>query len=186
MTPRVEDTGDEELLRRAGSEAEVFAVFYRRYERLVVGWLVHQTRDAHVAADLAAEVFAAAYVGRDRYRADAGSASAWLIGIAHNKLRLSARRREIETRARTKLSMERVGLGGDAVAALEALSNDADAWLASLPGDQRDAVRARVVDDEDYGALAARLNVSEAVARKRVSRGLAALRQRLEQEGGRP
>jgi RNA polymerase sigma factor (sigma-70 family) len=180
MAPRIEDTGDEELLCRAGSEAEAFAVFYRRYERLVVGWLMHQTRDAHVAADLAA------YVGRDRYRADAGNASAWLIGIAQNKLRLSARRREIETRARAKLGLERVGLGGDALADLEALHDDADAWLDSLPGDQRDAVRARVVNDEDYESLAARLNVSEAVARKRVSRGLAALRQRLEQEGGRP
>jgi RNA polymerase sigma-70 factor (ECF subfamily) len=37
-------------------------------------------------------------------------------------------------------------------------------------------VRARIVDDEPYAATAARLQVSEAVVRKRVSRGLERLR----------
>jgi RNA polymerase sigma-70 factor (ECF subfamily) len=52
-----------------------------------------------------------------------------------------------------------------------------------LVPDQRVAVQAHVVEDREYGEIAHDLNVSEAVVRKRVSRGLAALRERI---GSRP
>jgi RNA polymerase sigma factor (sigma-70 family) len=55
--------------------------------------------------------------------------------------------------------------------------------LAELPPDQREAVRARVLEDLDYRELAARLRVSPAVARKRVSRGLHTLRRHIQHEG---
>jgi DNA-directed RNA polymerase specialized sigma24 family protein len=48
-----------------------------------------------------------------------------------------------------------------------------------LVPDQQFAVRAHVVEERDYAEIAEDLNVSEAVVRKRVSRGLAALRQRM-------
>jgi len=54
--------------------------------------------------------------------------------------------------------------------------------LAELPDGQRAAVHARVVDGESYEAIARELSVSETVARQRVSRGLAALRMKLEKE----
>ena len=49
-------------------------------------------------------------------------------------------------------------------------------WLADLPADQREAVRRRVLAEDDYAAIAADLECSEAVVRQRVSRGLATLR----------
>ena len=55
--------------------------------------------------------------------------------------------------------------------------------LDALPPDQREAVRARVLEDLDYRELGARLHVSPAVARKRVSRGLSTLRRRIQHEG---
>jgi RNA polymerase sigma-70 factor (ECF subfamily) len=59
-----------------------------------------------------------------------------------------------------------------------------DAWvaelLASLPADQRQAVRARVLEDRSYEEIAAALATSPLVVRKRVSRGLARLRTELE------
>jgi RNA polymerase sigma-70 factor (ECF subfamily) len=59
-----------------------------------------------------------------------------------------------------------------------------DAWvselLARLPEDQRDAVRARVLDERSYDAIATELQTSSLVVRKRVSRGLARLRTELE------
>jgi RNA polymerase sigma-70 factor (ECF subfamily) len=54
--------------------------------------------------------------------------------------------------------------------------------LAGLPADQREAVLGRVVDERDYRELAVELRCSESVVRKRVSRGLAQLRERLEEE----
>ena len=50
--------------------------------------------------------------------------------------------------------------------------------LDELPPDQRDAVRAHVLDERTYGEIAGSLATSEATVRKRVSRGLQALRVR--------
>ena len=51
-----------------------------------------------------------------------------------------------------------------------------ETWLADLPADQREAVRRRVLAEDDYATIAADLECSEAVVRQRVSRGLATLR----------
>ncbi len=49
------------------------------------------------------------------------------------------------------------------------------------PVDQREAVLARIVDERSYEELARTLQTSQSVIRQRVSRGLAALRQRAEE-----
>ena len=65
------------------------------------------------------------------------------------------------------------------IAALE--SDEAvEQALARLPDDQRDAVRARVLDEADYCEIAEALRCSQPAARKRVSRGLATLRRKTE------
>jgi DNA-directed RNA polymerase specialized sigma24 family protein len=48
------------------------------------------------------------------------------------------------------------------------------------PADQRAAVLARVLEEQDYAEIAATARTSESVIRKRVSRGLAGLRTRME------
>ena len=57
------------------------------------------------------------------------------------------------------------------------------ATVEQLAPDQRDAVVAHVVLDRGYADIAASLRISEAVVRKRVSRGLANARRRM---GARP
>ena len=51
--------------------------------------------------------------------------------------------------------------------------------LERLRPEQRDAIRAHVIDERPYGEIARWQGTSEAVVRKRVSRGLAAVRQRM-------
>lgn len=67
----------------------------------------------------------------------------------------------------------------DELERVEALASD-EGWLerllAGLPPDQAQAVRARVLDERGYPEIAAELETSELVIRKRVSRGLATLR----------
>ncbi len=53
--------------------------------------------------------------------------------------------------------------------------------LKALPHDQAEAIRARILDEQSYDVIAARLRCSALVARKRVSRGLATLRDVLEE-----
>jgi RNA polymerase sigma-70 factor (ECF subfamily) len=178
------ELSDHELLRRSASDRDAFAVFYRRYERLVAGWLMHRTRNAQLAGDLTAEVFAAAYLSAPRFREGPAPAGAWLLGIARRKLLRSLRRQRTEASACQRLAVEPVALSDAALAALEELgATPALALLEELPPDQREAVRGRVLEDLAYSDLAARHGVSELVARKRVSRGLAALRRGLQSEG---
>jgi RNA polymerase sigma factor (sigma-70 family) len=179
------DVSDAELLSLSSSSDEAFAAFYRRYERLVAGWLIRQTRRPELAADLTAEVFAAAYLAAPRFREGPEPAGAWLLGIARNKLLRSLRRDRIEATARRRLAVERIELTDQGLAALEELRDlGALRLLEELPADQRDAVRGRILEELDYAELAFGAEVSVAVVRKRVSRGLAALRRRLEQGGG--
>ena len=54
--------------------------------------------------------------------------------------------------------------------------------LEALAPDQREAIEAHHLEERGYGEIAAELQCSESVVRKRVSRGLAALRVQLRQE----
>jgi RNA polymerase sigma-70 factor (ECF subfamily) len=79
--------------------------------------------------------------------------------------------------------MERLDLDDEALARVDELAGvDVRVWLEDLPPEQAVAVRARVVDGRAYAELAAAAGTSEAAARQRVSRGLAALRARLRGE----
>jgi RNA polymerase sigma-70 factor (ECF subfamily) len=64
---------------------------------------------------------------------------------------------------------------------IESLIDDVEVTdlVDELPEDQRQAVTARVVHEREYEDIAAELQISTAGARKRVSRGLAALRGRV-------
>jgi RNA polymerase sigma factor (sigma-70 family) len=180
----LENQADIDLLRLSRSREDAFAVFYRRYERLVAGWLMRRTGRPELVADLTAEVFAAAYLGAERFRDGPEPAGAWLLGIARNKLLRSLRRDRTEASARRRLAIERVAVSYDSLAAIEELRGiGVVELLEQLPDDQREAVRARVLAELDYEQLARANAISPAAARKRVSRGLGVLRRRLEEEG---
>jgi RNA polymerase sigma-70 factor (ECF subfamily) len=175
---------DDELLARARRDPAAFGTFYERHERLVIGYFMRRARDPELAADLAAETFAAALVAARRYRAGEAPASAWLIGIARNTLSVSLRRARVENRARRRLGMEPIPLDDDLLERIERIGGDTrvEALLSQLTPDQSDAIRARVLGEEDYAVIATRLRCSESVVRQRVSRGLATLRRLHEEE----
>ena len=58
-----------------------------------------------------------------------------------------------------------------------------DARLQALPEDERFAVHSRVLDERPYSDIASQLECSEMVVRKRVSRGLARMREQLRETG---
>jgi RNA polymerase sigma factor (sigma-70 family) len=169
---------DEELLALTPEGPEAFASFYRRHERLLLSYFMRRTGDPELAADLAAETFAAALVGVRRFDAARGPALAWTFGIAHNTLQRCWERGRVEDRARRRLGMPPLAYEDEALERIERLGADdrAVALLEQLPPDQATALRARVIDEQPYPAIAARVRCSESVVRQRVSRGLAALR----------
>jgi RNA polymerase sigma factor (sigma-70 family) len=175
---------DAQLLASVDSDPDEFARFYERHETVVIGYLMRRVRDPETAADLTAEVFAAVFEGASQYRPAGGTAVPWLLAIAHNTLVSSLRRGRVEDAARRRVGMlEVIELRPDSMRRVDQLVVG-DAWVAELldrlPDDQRDAVRARVLEDHSYQEIAAELETSSLVVRKRVSRGLARLRTELE------
>lgn len=185
MVRRDDPRSDEELLAATAADAEAFAVFYRRHLRSVLAFLVHRTGRRDIAADLAAETFAAALQGLPRFAPERGPARGWLFAIAAHKLADSARRGAVVDRSRRALGLPPRELTdpelerAEELIDAERLAGDLGALLADLPAEQRAALLARVVDERDYRELAAEWDCSEAVVRQRVSRGLSALRRRL-------
>jgi RNA polymerase sigma-70 factor, ECF subfamily len=166
---------DEDLL--SAPDARSFEEFYLRNVDMLLGYFARRTGDAELAADLASETFAAALAGRRRYKARKGAAAAWLFGIASRKLADAQRKGYAERRMCNRLGMERIDLTDADIAHIEALGETA--LLEGLPVDQAVAVRAHVIDERPYGEIAGELHTSEAVVRKRVSRGLATARRRI-------
>jgi RNA polymerase sigma-70 factor (ECF subfamily) len=173
---------DDALLAALVTQPEAFAALYRRYEPAVLGYLVRRTRRTEVAADLAGETFAAALESLRGGKGPGTAFGPWLFGIARNKLMESYRRGYAEDGARRRLAMEPVELTDEQLAAVEALGDDSrvEQLVAKLPPMQREAVIARVLDERDYAEIASSMELPELVIRKRVSRGLASLRARLE------
>jgi RNA polymerase sigma factor (sigma-70 family) len=179
-----ENESDAELLAAARREPDAFAAFYDRYELKLVGYFARRTGDAELAADLTAEVFASVLGAAAGYRPEAPTAAGWLFTIAHHTLAKSLRRGRVEAHARRRLGIvEAVSLPNEELERVESAVGD-DGWalelLEQLPPDQREAVRARILDERSYPDIAGELSTSELVVRKRVSRGLSNLRAELE------
>src|ERR1700761_2011554 len=113
---------DEDILLAAADDPAAFADFYRRYERLILGYFRRRTGDSELAADLAAEVFAQALLACKRYRPEKAPAGARRFGIAQHKLAKSCRRGVVEDRARRRLGVAPLTLLDDALARVEELS----------------------------------------------------------------
>jgi RNA polymerase sigma-70 factor (ECF subfamily) len=181
---------DVELLHAARRDDAAFVELYRRWAPELHAWFHRRTSCSEAAGELTAETFAEALRGLAGFRGrHPGSGAAWLMGIAHNLLRMWYRERRVATAAR-----ERIGVP---VRSYEDLDEDAIGHrltagplradllhaLEALPGEQREAVALRVIHERSYDEVALALGCTEATARQRVFRGLRSMRERL-QEGG--
>jgi RNA polymerase sigma factor (sigma-70 family) len=176
---------DADLLIASRSDPEAFGIFYRRHVEAVMRYLRWRVRDTHTAADLTAEVFAAALATVSRYRAADGPGRAWLFAIANHKLVDWQRRRGAAERARRRLGMPVRTFSEEALLCLEEaldarpLGQQLLGLVDDLPPSERAAVLAHVIDEEPYDIVAVRLGCSEPAARQRVRRGLARIRKHI-------
>jgi RNA polymerase sigma factor (sigma-70 family) len=175
------DPTDEELLLRG--DAEGFALLYERRHPLLRAYLRRRLGGhPELVLDLVAEAFARALERREQFDPARGSASAWLIGLARHLLLDAHRRGRVADDSRRRLGMQRILVEDGQLERIEADGgSELERSLQNLPREQREAVRRRVLEDEPYAAIATRIGCSEQVVRKRVSRGLAALRQQIKE-----
>ena len=171
---------DAELLVSARTSAEPFGVFYERHFASVLAYFRRRVAGPEEAFDLAAETFSAALGSVHRFEPGPEPARAWLFAIARNKLSEALRSRRIQDEARRALAMQPIELDDEAVELLETTAAMPTLeLLETLTPDQRAAIEAHHVEDRDYAEIAAELQCSQSVVRKRVSRGLAAMRAQL-------
>ena len=176
------ERSDAELLVAARSSSEPFGVFYERHFAAVLAFFRRRVRGPEEAFDLTAETFAAALVALPRFQPGPEPPRSWLFAIARNKLHESVRRRRIQDEARRSLAMQPIELDDGAIEILElAASAPTIQLLDTLAPEQREAIEAHHLEERGYADIAAELHCSEGVVRKRVSRGLAALRAQLRQ-----
>ena len=168
-------------------DANEFAAVYEREAEMVLVFVARRTLDGQVALDITAETFAQAFRGRRSFRGTTEAEQrAWLLTIARRQIGRYLRRGVVEKRALQRLGADVPVAHEDDLRAVEEAAELAQlrsavcTELARLSGDQREALRLRVVEERPYDEVADMLGVSEQAARARVSRGLKALGRALE------
>lgn len=174
VTPPSRAAHAEQLLRDHGTE------IYRFLRRLAAS--------AEDAADLHQDTFVRAYLALERGTVVTNE-RAWLYRIAGNLARDAHRRHAVRASLAGAIDVDAAwdvaaGGAGDPHAATEAAASrdELRAALTRLSWRQRAAVVARVLDGDDYPAVAALLDCSEVTARQHVSQGLRRLRSFLSPE----
>ncbi len=172
-----EQRSDTELLLASRTCSEPFGVFYERHFASVLAFFRRRVSGAEEAFDLAAETFAAALASVSRFQPGPEPAQAWLFAIARHKLSEALRNNQIQDQTRRALAMQPIQLDDEAIEILEKIASAPTLeLLETLPAGQREAIEAHHLGERGYSEIAAELHCSESVVRKRVSRGLAALR----------
>ncbi|MFF2651740.1 RNA polymerase sigma factor [Streptomyces sp. NPDC058045] len=152
-----------------------FEEFYRRHVDGVTRFVARRVSDPHTVADLTADVFLAVIDSRRSYRAQRGSETAWLFGIARNVVFGEHRRAARESRLTSRVAGRRL-LEADDIARLEekltaeSAGRRALGALGDLPQGERAVLELIVVDQLTVGEAAAALGISQVTARVRLHR----------------
>jgi len=169
----------ETLLARSVGDPDAFAEFYAQYCTRISVYFVRRLLDPEVALDLTAETFALALERRRQFRGSTEEEEqGWLFAIARSLLHGYWRKGQVEQTAVARLGLERPSLGTEDIdflhrqAGLEALRGRLSEALDAVRPDQAAAIRARVLEERDYAAIAAEFRTTPEVIRARVSRGL--------------
>lgn len=167
----------------AGDDPLAFERFYRQHLDRVLVFFARRVGSAEIAWDLTAETFAVALDKRRSFRGStAEESSGWLFAIARSQWSHFARRAAVEHRTLIRLGLERPPLTPADTERIERLVDEARRHdrvvdgIKTLPPNQAEAIRQRVLLERDYAAIAESLKTSEQAARTLVSRGLRTLR----------
>ena len=168
---------DEELLAASATDPDAFGEFYYRHVDAIVAFFRRRVVDPELACDLAAETFAGALASVSGFAITEGVARGWLFAIARHKLADAMRLQRLDDRTRRALAIQPLRLDDETLATVDRIAaRGVLALLDELPAAQRDAIVARYIDGREYDEIAATQCCPESLIRKRVSRGVIALR----------
>ncbi len=153
---------------------------YRRWSPLVYTLAVRSLGDVPDAEDVTQKTFVSAWIGRATFDPSRARLSAWLVGIAKNKIADTH-----EARARIRRLQEQVA----AVSIPEDWMTEpvdlADTLLvadeiAQLEPDAQRVIRLAFYDDLTHGEIATRLGLPLGTVKSHIRRSLQRMRTRLE------
>ena len=179
------DADDVLVARSRGGDRAAFEQLVRRTARLVYSRQYLETRDVHRAEDLTQETFLAAWRSIGQVDDPAGFRT-WLLTVARS-VAADAYRREHRKK--------RFGAGRSPAGAMEAAADPSStppqsaereesrrrvtAALAALPEEYSLPLTLRYIGGADYDTIGRQLGLSNGSLRGLLSRGLAKLRQKL-------
>ena len=179
MSSAVTEPADSELLERfvRQSDETAFRSLVGRYASMVTGAALRRTGDVELSRDVAQRVFVTLARKAERLVGHA-RLGGWLYRTSSYE---ASRALQSETRRRRREQL--------AADAQSASSDDNAAWgeledaLAAMPAAQRELVVMHYFEDRSYAEMAGELGLTQVATRKRMSRALADLGQRLARKG---
>lgn len=171
---------DSHLIERvAGGDRDAFTELYRRFARPVLAMALRQLGDNGRAEEAAQETFAAVWRSARSYKADRGSASAWLYAVARHAIVDRARqRREPAVEVPEEASGE---AGPDEQAEGAWLAWRVHAALEQLPERERAVLELAYWSGLSQTEIASYLDVPLGTVKTRTRTGLARLAGLLEE-----
>lgn len=165
------NSSDVEVLARSAVEPSAFAILYERHH-IAVRRYVARRAGSDAGDDLASEVFARAFRGRERCRAEQASALPWLLGVANHVIADHRR-----TEQRRLKALQRLAATAPELTEHEdrALSAELVGKLRRLSGEDRDALLLVVWGELSYEEAAAALAVPIGTVKSRIARARRAL-----------
>ncbi|MFC9705215.1 RNA polymerase sigma factor [Streptomyces sp. NPDC056943] len=170
---------------RSGDRA-AFAEIFDEHARVVYAHAIRTTGDRALAEDVMSLTFLEAWRLRDKLREEVRSVRAWLLGIATNVMRNTARsaRRHREAMSRLSLSETSPDFSDEVVrqmADAQRLAAAARA-LQRLKRTEREVFALVVWSDLGYAAAAEALGIPVGTVRSRLSRAREKLRRLVDEE----
>ena len=187
---------DRPLVEAAKREPARFDALYRRYLARVYSYAYYELGDHHAAEDATEATFVSALTNLHRFEerarpADGDGASTfrvWLFQIARNEVageRRRARRRPVEPSGETLGAMVAAPLNVEEEAVRRDEARAAWRAVGRLPGERRQAMVLRFVDELSTAEIAGVLGRSEGAVRVLIHRALRSVAKELEGNRGR-
>lgn len=173
------ESNDRLIERVAGGDRDAFTELYRRFARPVLAMALRALGDSGRAEDATQETFAAVWRSARSYRAERGSASAWLYAVARHAIIDRARQRREQV---ADIPDEPEPGGGPDQRAEESwLAWRVHAALEQLPGRERIVIELAYWSGLSQTEIASYLDVPLGTVKTRTRTGLARLAGLLEE-----